>query len=491
LQIITNTSKEPSIIVPPNSLSDEVYYFIKQIATTANGCTDSATATLTARPVPVANFSIDRDSSCAGVLTANFTDLSYTQTAGTVITNWSWKFDDGQLDIVNKNPTHNFTSQGVYMVSLVVTDNQLCQSVPFVKKITVYGSPKADFSFGISKYHCLKDTITAQNKSVLGYRSTNFTSFQWDFGDGTTDPAEVSVKSPKHVYKIPGQYIVNLKVTSDSSCVIGTYSDTVFIIGPPVAGFKSDNYCVLSPVNFTDTSKAGIYDKIGAYKWSFGDGGIDNVKNPSHIFKTAGTYSVKLTVFGKSCPLLVDSTLPAHQLKIVNRRADSVYERKYMPYNIPTTLCALPAGFTYLWSPATDLSSTIISCPTINISHKVNNYVIKIIDSAGCTITDRLEIWGFIGNNIFLPRAFIPNNASVAENRILKPVYVGIKEIRYFKVFDRMGHEVFTTNSMSQYWDGTTNGKEVPTETYSWIILAIDEQGKQLIRKGNVTLIRQ
>ncbi len=140
---------------------------------------------------------------------------------------------------------------------------------------------------------------------------------------------------------------------------------------------------------------------------------------------------------------------------------------------------------------STDLSSTIISCPTINISNRKNNYVIKIIDSAGCTITDRLEIWGFIGNNIFLPRAFIPNNASVAENRILKPVYVGIKEIRYFKVFDRMGHEVFTTNSMSQYWDGTTNGKELPTETYSWIILAIDEQGKQLIRKGNVTLIRQ
>ena len=53
-----------------------------------------------------------------------------------------------------------------------------------------------------------------------------------------------------------------------------------------------------------------------------------------------------------------------------------------------------------------------------------------------------------------------------------------------------MGHEVFTTNSMSKYWDGTSNGKEVPTETYSWIILAIDEQGKQLMRKGNVTLIR-
>jgi gliding motility-associated-like protein len=491
LQIVTNTSKEPSIIVPPNSSSDEVFYFIKQIATSANGCTDSAIATLTARPVPVANFSIDRDSSCTGVLTANFTDLSYTQTAGTIITNWSWKFDDGQLDIVNKNPTHNFTSQGVYMVSLVVTDNQLCQSVPFVKKITVYGSPKADFSFGVSKYHCLKDTITAQNKSVLGYRSTNFTSFQWDFGDGTTDPAEVSVKSPKHVYKLPGQYIVTLKVTSDSSCIVGTYSDTVFIIGPPVAGFKSANYCVFSPVNFTDTSKAGIYDKIGAYRWSFGDGGIDNIQNPSHIYKIAGTYAVKLTVYGKACPMLLDSTLPAHLLKIVNRRADSVYERKYMPYNIPTTLCALPAGVSYLWSPATDLSSTIISCPTINISNRKNNYVIKIIDSAGCTITDRLEIWGFIGNNIFLPRAFIPNNASVAENRILKPVYVGIKEIRYFKVFDRMGHEVFTTNSMSQYWDGTSNGKEVPTETYSWIILAIDEQGKQLIRKGNVTLIRQ
>jgi gliding motility-associated-like protein len=490
LQIVTTTTTEPTIIVPPNTNSDEAFYFIKQIATTANGCTDSTVATLTARPVPVANFSIDRDSSCSGVLNANFTDLSYTQTAGTLITNWSWKFDDGQLDIVNRNPTHNFVSQGAYMVSLVVTDNQLCQSIPFVKKVTVYGSPTANFSFGTSKYHCLNDTIVAQNKSALGFRSTNFTSFQWDFGDGTTVPSEIAAKSPKHLYKLPGKYIVTLKVTSDSSCVIGRFTDTIFIIGPPVAGFKSDNNCVFTPVNFTDTSKAGIYDLIGAYRWSFGDGSFDNIQNPTHVFKSAGTYSVKLIVNGRTCPLLQDSTLPAHQLKIVDRRADSIYTRKYIAYNNPTTICALPAGVNYNWSPALDLSSTIISCPTINVTHRINNYLIKIIDSAGCTITDRVEIWGFMGNDIFLPRAFIPNNASVAENRILKPVYVGIKEIRYFKVFDRMGHEVFTTNSMSQYWDGTSKGKEVPTETYSWIILAIDEQGKQLMRKGNVTLIR-
>jgi gliding motility-associated-like protein len=118
-------------------------------------------------------------------------------------------------------------------------------------------------------------------------------------------------------------------------------------------------------------------------------------------------------------------------------------------------------------------------------------YNIRIVDTSGCIMNDKQEIWGFPKNDVFLPRAFIPNNPVMTENKILKPVYVGIKELKSFRVFDRFGHIIFSTNNMAHFWDGTTNnGKLSPTETYSWIIVAIDTQGKQIIKKGNVTLIR-
>ena len=43
---------------------------------------------------------------------------------------------------------------------------------------------------------------------------------------------------------------------------------------------------------------------------------------------------------------------------------------------------------------------------------------------------------------------------------------------------------------MSKYWDGTTNGKNQPMETYTWIIQGFDYNNKPVIRQGNVTLIR-
>jgi gliding motility-associated-like protein len=67
---------------------------------------------------------------------------------------------------------------------------------------------------------------------------------------------------------------------------------------------------------------------------------------------------------------------------------------------------------------------------------------------------------------------------------------VGVTAIKYFKIYDRFGHEVFTTSDMSKHWDGTSNGVNQPMETYTWIIQGFDYNNKPVIRQGNVTLIR-
>jgi PKD repeat protein len=62
----------------------------------------------------------------------------------------------------------------------------------------------------------------------------------------------------------------------------------------PTAQFTTTNSVVCSGVftSFNDTS----LDNPTSWSWNFGDGGTDNVQNPTHIFTTAGTYTVQLTV---------------------------------------------------------------------------------------------------------------------------------------------------------------------------------------------------
>lgn len=54
------------------------------------------------------------------------------------------------------------------------------------------------------------------------------TSWQWDFGDGTTS----SRQHPEHVYEDTGEYTVTLTVSSPSGRSPLTHSETVLVIEP-------------------------------------------------------------------------------------------------------------------------------------------------------------------------------------------------------------------------------------------------------------------
>ncbi len=474
------TAISPKVLVPPNITGNLVSYYIKQVATTVNGCVDSAIVQLDAKALPTSAFSMSDSTSCNDSITIKFKDQSIPRTPET-ITAWSWDFGDG-ITSNSQNPTHFYSKPGTYTISLVITNNEGCSSLPTRKKLIVYGSPRA--SFVMPKQICLTDSIPFVNTSTLGYGNTQFVSYTWDFGDGI--PLNYSI-NPTHRFKYAGTFGVSLTVRADNSCKTSTFVDSVTVIGYPKAKFDISNYCVEAPIFFRDSSIAGYADKLGSWRWDFGDKSFSSVSNPVHIYKSVGTFPVQLIVGGNLCPNLQDTiTIP---IKIIDRRRDSVYAIKYLQYNVAQSLCALPGGNKYTWSPSTNINPIDSRCVTINVQHPKTTYKITIIDSAGCTITDRQEIWGFPGTDIFLPRAFIPASNN-RDNAIFKPIYVGVTAIKYFKIYDRFGHEVFTTSDMSKYWDGTSNGVNQPMETYTWIIQGFDYNNKPVIRQGNVTLIR-
>ena len=65
----------------------------------------------------------------------------------------------------------------------------------------------------------------------------------------------------------------------------------------PTADFNANPTTGTVPlaVQFSDQSTAGT-NPITSWQWDFGDGGTSSEQNPQHIYATAGTYTVKLTV---------------------------------------------------------------------------------------------------------------------------------------------------------------------------------------------------
>ena len=88
----------------------------------------------------------------------------------------------------------------------------------------------------------------------------------------------------------------------------------------------------------------------------------------------------------------------------------------------------------------------------------------------------------------YVPSGFTPNGDS--KNDVLRAIPVGMKQLNYFRVYNRWGQLVFSTNSERKGWDGKISGALQPTGTYVWIAEGLDYRGMKLFRKGVTTLIR-
>lgn len=117
--------------------------------------------------------------------------------------------------------------------------------------------------------------------------STGATSYEWDFGDGTTSMDE----SPTHVYTTADTYTVSLTATNDAG-LSNTLEQNITILAPVSADFTSqvdpDDYQTFM---FMDASEGLIESLL----WEFGDGFQFTGMDPTHTYDEDGIYTVSLT----------------------------------------------------------------------------------------------------------------------------------------------------------------------------------------------------
>jgi gliding motility-associated-like protein len=59
-----------------------------------------------------------------------------------------------------------------------------------------------------------------------------------------------------------------------------------------------------------------------------------------------------------------------------------------------------------------------------------------------------------------------------------------------FTIFNRFGQIIFHTSDINKGWDGTISGNIQNMETYVWVCTYQFDQGKAVVKKGSVTLVR-
>lgn len=123
-------------------------------------------------------------------------------------------------------------------------------------------------------------------------------------------------------------------------------------------------------------------------------------------------------------------------------------------------------------------------------------YTLRIFDINGCLSEEFVTIELDRNRKIFIPTIFTPNNDDKNDVFAIN-AGDGVTKVNYFRVFNRWGSLVFerqgilpTDDKVASGWDGTFNGTPLLPDVYVYVAEVVFEDGKVLLYRGDVTLIR-
>jgi len=207
-----STSNEQN---PSHKYADDGTYLVNLTVTDDDGATNTIQKSIIVSNIPpTASF---------GYSPLNPTDLDIIQftdsssdSDGSIV-NWTWNFGDGSISY-EQDPTHQYADNGVYNVTLTVTDDDGATDGTF-KHVTVSNvPPTADFDYHFKGKRTIVfiDSSTDSDGSIVNWT--------WNFGDGHISYEQ----NPTHEYPHGGSYTVVLTVT-DNDGAIDSISKSIYV----------------------------------------------------------------------------------------------------------------------------------------------------------------------------------------------------------------------------------------------------------------------
>lgn len=251
-------------------------------------------------------------------LVVNFSSAASIDTDGT-INSYEWDFGDG-VTSTQANPSHTYTTQGSFVCTLTVTDDD-----------GAIGTTSVNINVSAPNNNAALFILNANNDSQLYALTNGLQISKTDIGETplgiiynpNLNPGNVNFtltgpinqsksEGPSAPYSLFGDIGVDIQ---GKPFPVGNYT---LIARPSVGATQTINFSVVSgppgnvnpiavaignqdvntafKVNFSSLGSTDNDGNIVGYSWNFGDGTTSSSQNPSHTYSSGGTKTVTLSV---------------------------------------------------------------------------------------------------------------------------------------------------------------------------------------------------
>lgn len=395
---------------------------------------------------------------------------------------YQWYFDwKNNPDLTSSaySPSFLYPDTGTYTVALITVPGEPCADTMF-QDIHI-GALHINAAMTVELPTCDNNGMVINATDMSLDSVYGIGAWQWRLTGPSGFIANSANQNQTFIVKKPGSYKLRLIVVSEGGC-----RDTA-------------NYQFNAPIPRTDSLRAALTICVGDTV-RLNSGAI-----PDYFYQWAPPETLSDTTIAD--PLAFPPATTEYFVTVTN--ANCTYEGKVkvtvvdtagiMVSADPTTIyqgessqleAVQPGGYSISWIPPGTLNNAKIPNP-VATPDQTTTYTASFRTGSGCSI-DRdvtIVVLSPFCNDafVFFPTGFSPNGDG--QNDVLQLESRFAEEV-YWAVYNRWGQKVFETNRLDDAWDGTYKGEPQPAETYGFYLRAICPGGTEMVRKGNVTLLR-
>jgi len=477
--------------------------------TDANGCSNTASVTVTVNAIPSVSATALPDTICSG-------ESSMLTGSGASTYSWSTGQNTSSISVTPASTT-------TYTVTGTATNG--CSNTASVT-VTVNATPTVSAT-------ALPATICAGDSSTL--TATGASTYSWSTGHNTsslsvtptstttytvtgtaTNGCSNTVEVTVTVHPLPmvvasatpnpvcegGQTTVSASGASSyvwdqglgggQTHDVSPSSTTTYVVtGTDVNGCTNTATVTVTVQPAIEASIAGdtvlcygesttlIASGGTSYEWS--GAGISNPTSSQQVISPTASGVYTVTVVSGACSDVALVNVTVHPLPEVSAGDDTT-----IALGSSVQLHA-SGGVSYTWYPATGLSCTDCSDPVAS-PEGTTEYTVTVTDGNGCSATDEVLVRVELNcGEVFVPDAFSPNGDG--KNDEFKVFGNCIKTINV-KIYDRWGNKMFETSDVTESWKGDYKGKEVNAGTYVYVYSGTLVTGESIHGRGVVVLIK-
>ena len=252
----------------------------------------------------------------------------------------------------------------------------------------------------------------------------------------------------------------------------------------------SENVCIGDTITLAIANHSA---NASDYTWNFGGANIIT-HNSNHggpftaSWSTTGIYIITLTAYSQlGCVGLPfsdtinvhnkpDAVIAASDISRLNCLSDSV---------LLTAQNSTPENL-YQWTPA-HFFNVATGSEVWGLIENSGYVSLTVTNAFGCTATDSMLFNPDACCTLEFPTAFTPNGDG--KNDVFRPIKHGYQNFRNFRIYNRFGQVVYVSSDNNIAWDGTFNGEPQDLGVF-YYYAKYDCDGKTLVQKGDVTLVR-